>query len=261
MKYISIITLSILFIGLISCEKDGIEANRQWEFADPTKANLKVVNAYTSNIPAGATGVGITRFYIYQNIDKLNGNALSANGNWPGSATYASVNPGETAFNFILDRRVGNDYGKPVKGDTAFSGKATLEPGKYYTMFMTGEAPTQTLWTVEDKLIEPKENFYAARFVNLAIYPTTSPKLIDIYSRREKRNIVSKLGFKNITEFIEIPLPDKTIGVDTLDIRDAGTTKNLYFSAINPTSRRSYTFYNYGRGTFAIDRLSFFISK
>jgi hypothetical protein len=261
MKYISIITLSILFIGLISCEKDGIEANRQWEFADPIKANLKVVNAYTSNIPAGATGVGVTRFYIYQNVDKLNGNALSTNGSWPGSATYASVNTGETSFNFVLDRRVGNDYGKPVKGDTAFSGKVNLQAGKFYTMFMIGEAPTQTLWTVEDKLIEPKENFYAARFVNLAVYPASSPKPIDIYSRREKRNIVSKLEYKAITEFIEIPLPDKTIGTDTLDVRDAGTTKNLYSSFLTPTSRRSYTFYNYGRGTFATDRLSGFTSK
>lgn len=261
MKYISTIAFLALFSGLFSCEKDAIEANRKWEFADPTKANLKIVNAYTSNVPAGATGVGVTRFYAYQNANKLNGNALSANGVWPGSATYASVNTGETAFNFILDRRIGTDYGKPVKGDTAFLGKTTLEAGKFYTMFMVGEAPTQTLWTVEDKLVEPKENFYAARFVNLAIYPTATPRPIDIYSRREKRNIVSKLEFRKITEFIEIPMPDPKIGIDTLDIRDAGTTKNLYFSTINPTSRRSYTFYNYGRGTFALDRLSFFISK
>jgi hypothetical protein len=261
MKYISIISLSFLFVGLFACEKDAINANKQWEFADPTKANLKVVNAYTSNIPAGAPGVGVTRFYVYQNIDKLNGNALGANGAWPGSSTYASVNPGETAFNFILDRRVGVDYGKPMKGDTAFSGKTNLVAGKFYTMFMIGEAPTQTLWTVEDKLIEPKENFYAVRFVNLAIYPAATPRPIDIYSRREKRNIASNLGFKSITEFIEIPLPDPKIGVDTLDIRDAGTTKNLYLSTLSPTSRRAYTFYNYGRGTFAVDRLSGFISK
>ena len=258
MKYISTITFLALFAGLFSCEKDAIEANKQWQFADPSKANLKVVNAYTSNIPAGATGVGVTRFYIYQNTDKLNGNALSANGAWPGSATYASVNPGETAFNFILDRRIGTDYGKPVKGDTAFSGKVKLEASKFYTMFMIGEAPTQTIWTVEDKLIEPKENFYAARFVNLAIYPASTPRPIDIYSRREKRNIVSKLEFKTITEFIEIPIP--LIG-DTLDIRDAGTTKNSYFTTFFPTSRRSYTFYNYGRGTFSPDRLSGFTSK
>lgn len=261
MKYISTISLSILFVGLFACEKNSIEANRKWEFADPTKANLKVVNAYTSNIPAGAPGVGVTRFYIYQNIDKLNGNALGANGNWPGSATYASVNPGEAAFNFILDRRVGIDYGKAVKGDTVLSGKANLAAGKYYTMFMIGEAPTQTLWTVEDKLIEPKENFYALRFTNLAIYPATAPRPIDIYSRREKRNIVSNLNFKTISEFIEIPLPDPKIGSDTLDIRDAGTTKNLYFTSFTPVSRRSYTLYNYGRGTFAVDRLSLFISK
>ena len=86
MKYISTITFVALFAGLFSCEKDAIEANRQWEFADPSKANLKVINAYTSNVPAGAPGVGVTRFYVFQNNDKLNGNALS------GAITVAPYN-------------------------------------------------------------------------------------------------------------------------------------------------------------------------
>jgi hypothetical protein len=257
MKYISIIVLTIFFAGLFSCEKNLIEANQQWQFADPLKANLKVVNTYASNIPAGAPGVGVTRFYVYQDLDKLNGNALSSPGSWPGSATYASVKPGTTAFNLILDRRVGNDYGKPVKGDTAFSEKASIEAGKFYTMFMIGESPKQSLWTIEDKLVEPQENFYAARFINLVV--SVTPKSVDVYSRREKKILAPNLAFKTSTDFINIPVA--TIG-DTLDVRDVGTTKILYsFANFNPASRRAYTFYTYGKTGFAAERINNYINK
>lgn len=257
MKYISIIVLTVFFAGLFSCEKNLIEANQQWQFADPLKANLKVINTYTSNIPAGAPGVGVTRFYVYQDLDKLNGNALSSPGAWPGSATYASVKPGTTAFNLILDRRVGNDYGKPVKGDTAFSDKVNVEASKFYTMFLIGESPKQSIWTIEDKLVEPQENFYAARFINLVVSAT--PKPVDVYSRREKKVLATNLAFRTSTEFINIPV--STIA-DTLDVRDIGTTKILYsFANFNPASRRSYTFYTYGKTGFAAERLANYTNK
>jgi hypothetical protein len=257
MKHISIIVLTLLFAGLFSCEKNLIEANQQWQFADPLKANIKVVNTYASNIPAGAPGVGVTRFYVYQDLDKLNGNALPSPGSWPGSATYASVKPGTTAFNLILDRRVGNDYGKPAKGDTAFKGNIPLEASKFYTLFLIGESPNQSLYSIEDKLVEPQENFYAARFINLVVSPT--PKPVDVYSRREKKNLATNLAFKTTTEFINIPVA--TIG-DTLDVRDVGTTKILYSLAnFNPASRRIYTFYTYGKTGFAAERLNSYTNK
>ena len=257
MKHISTIILTLCLASLFSCEKNLVETNQQWQFADPLKANLKVVNTYTSNIPAGAPGVGVTRFYIYQDADKLNGNALPSPGAWPGSATYASVKPGTTAFNLVLDRRVVNDYGKPVKGDTAFSDKASVEAGKFYTMFMIGESPKQSLWTIEDKLVEPKENFYAARFINLVVSAT--PRPVDVYSRREKKIIAPNLAFKTSTEFINIPVANIS---DTLDVMDTGTTKILYsFMNFNPASRRSYTFFTYGKTGFAAERLASYTNK
>jgi hypothetical protein len=201
--------------------------------------------------------VGVTRFYVYQDLDKLNGNALSSPGAWPGSATYASVKPGTTAFNLILDRRVGNNYGKPVKGDTAFSDKINVEASKFYTMFLIGESPKQSIWTIEDKLVEPQENFYAARFINLVVSAT--PKPVDVYSRREKKVLATNLAFRTSTEFINIPVA--TIA-DTLDVRDIGTTKILYsFANFNPASRRSYTFYTYGKTGFAAERLANYTNK
>ncbi|MCU0467489.1 MAG: hypothetical protein MUF58_02725 [Arcicella sp.] len=257
MKYISIFTLTLLFMGLFACEKNLIEANQQWAFADPNNANLKVVNAYTSNVPAGAPGVGVTRFYIYQNTAKLNGNALSSPGSWPGPATYASLKTGASAFNFLLDRRVGNDYGKPVRGDTAFTAQMTMEAGKYYTMFMIGESPRQSLWLVEDKIIAPKENFYAARFANIVVSAT--PKPVDVFSRRERRKLVTNLTYRSISEFTEIPISNIN---DTLDVMDAGTTKILYsFNGFAPVSRRVYTFYTYGRTGFAPERLTNYANR
>jgi hypothetical protein len=256
MKYISSITLALLFSGLFSCEKNLIEANQQWQFADPNSANFKIVNAYTSNIPAGAPGVGVTRFYVYQDLDKLNGNALASPGSWPGPNTYATLKPGTTAINLVLDRRVGNDYGKPVKGDTAFSAKITMDAGKFYTAFMVGEAPSQSIWTVEDKVYNPKENFYAARFANLVVSATAKP--VDVYSRREKRKIATNLGFKTVTDFVEIPIANIA---DTLDVMDAGTSKSLYFATLSPLSRRVYTFYTYGKTGFAAERLNSYTNK
>lgn len=257
MKKITIYLMMFLFVGFFACEKNLIEANQQWEFSNPNNANLKIVNTYTSNVPAGAPGVGVTRFYAYQNSNKLNGNALSSPGSWPGSTTYASLATGSTAFNFLLDRRVINDYGVIARGDTAFKGNIAMDAGKFYTMFMIGESPTQSLYLVEDKLTNPKENFYGARFANLAV--STTPRSIDVFSRREKRKVASNIIFKGVTDFTEIPLASMA---DTLDVTEAGTTRILYsFNTFSPTSRRIYTFYTYGRTGFAVERLTFYTNR
>lgn len=254
MKNILKISIAVLLISLLSCEKNLIEQNQQWEYSDPNAANVKVVNAYTSNIPAGAPGVGVTRFYIYQDGAKLNGNAISTAGSWPGSATYASVKPGNSGFTMILDRRIGTDYGKVVRGDTAFNSKFVMDASKFYSLFMIGEAPTQSTILVNDNLTNPQENKYAVRFANLVVSAT--PKPVDIYSRREKKNVATNLQYKSVTDFVEIPIPTRLsddgksqVSIsDTLDVREAGKTVNLYsFNNFNPTSRRIYTFYNYGR--------------
>jgi hypothetical protein len=260
MKKITIYTMSFLFAGLFACEKNLIEANQQWEFSNPNNTNLKVVNAYTSNVPAPLPAVGTSStFFIFQNSNKLNGNALGAAGSWPGPATYANITPGTTNFNFLLSRRIVNDYLAPIKGDTAFRGNLTMDAGKFYTVFMMGESPTQSLYLVEDKIQNPKEDFYAVRFANLVVSAT--PKPVDVFSRRENRKIANNLTYKSITDFTEIAVP-KTIASDTLDVMDAGTTKILYsLNSFVPTSRRIYTFYTFGRTGFSAERLTNYINR
>jgi hypothetical protein len=233
--------------ALVSCEKNNIADNLGTEQLNPANANVKFINAYTSAVPAGAPGVGATRFYIYQNGNKLNGNALSSPGSWPGPSTYASLS---LANNFVatLDRRVGNDYGKVAVGDTAFKGIVALSAGKYYSVFMIGQSPTQSLEVVEDKISIPYEGTYNVRFANY-IVSASADRALDIYSRRAARVVAPNIKYKNVTDFITLPLTNIS---DTLDVREAGTTKTLYsFNNFIPVSRRVYTFYTYGRGTVA----------
>lgn len=249
--------MTLFFVGLLSCEKNLIEANQEWEFSNPNNANLKIVNTYTSAVPAGAPGVGVTRFFAYQNSNKLNGNALSSPGSWPGPTTYASLPTGSTAFNFILDRRIINDYGKIARGDTAFKGNVTMEAGKYYTMFMIGEFPSQSLFMVEDKITDPKENFYGVRFANMVV--STTPRVIDVFSRRERKKVATNLAYKSVTDFSELAIPAAS---DTFDVMTAGTNTILYsFPTFAPTSRRIYTFYTYGRTGFAVERLTSYTNR
>lgn len=250
--------MAILFTGLSACEKDLIDANQKWEFSNPNNSNLKVVNAYTSNVPAPLPAVGTSStFFIFQNSSKLNGNALGAAGSWPGPTTYASIPAGTTNFNILLSRRIGNDYGLPVRGDTAFRGNIALDAGKSYTMFMIGESPTQSLYTVEDKIQDPKENFYAVRFANLVV--SAIPKPVDIFSRRERKKVATNLIYKSVTDFTELAIPAIT---DTLDVMNAGTTKILYsLNTFTPVSRRIYTFYTYGRTGFATERLNSYTNR
>jgi hypothetical protein len=247
MKQIIFSCVFISVFALLSCEKNNIADNLETEQINPANANVKFINAYTSNVPAGAPGVGATRFYLFQNGNKLNGNALSSPGSWPGPSTYASLS---LVNNFVatLDRRVGNDYGKVAIGDTAFKGNLGFTAGKYFSVFMIGQSPTQNFQVVEDKITVPFENTFNVRFANF-IVSTDAERALDIYSRRAGRVVAPGLKFKNVTDFINLPLSNIS---DTLDVREAGTTKTLYsFNNFIPVSRRVYTFYTYGRGTVA----------
>ncbi len=253
-KYIS---LACIFTALIACEKTRLDDNIQWQYVNSsTDASLKVINAYTSNVPAGAPGVGVTRFYVYQEKTKLNGNALTAPGSWPSTATYAAVKAGKANYFLLLDRRVGNDYGVYAKGDTAFKANLDLQPGKFYTAFLIGASPTQEVIHVEDELIEPALGKYRLRIANLVPDPA---RPIDVYSRREKRKIVTGLDYKKVGAFVELSIP---LISDTLDVFDATSpTKPLYGAIFLPVSKRIYTFYAQGRKGFRTEALSSYTNR
>lgn len=254
-KYISV---ACIFMAMMACEKTLLDDNIQWQYVNSsTDASLKVVNAYTSNVPAGATGVGVTRFYVYQEKTKLNGNALAAPGSWPSTATYASIKAGKANYFLLLDRRVGNDYGTYVKGDTAFKANLDLQAGKFYTAFLVGASPTQEVMLVEDEMVEPAVGKYRLRVANLVPDPA---RPIDVYSRREKRKIVTGLDYKKVGAFVELSIPAIS---DTLDVFDATSPAKPLYSATNflPVSKRVYTFYAQGRRGFRTEALSSYTNR
>lgn len=244
--------ITFFAFGFIACEKNLLDKNIQWQYADVTKANLKIVNAYTSNVPVGATGVGVTRFFVYQNQTKLSGNAIAAVTVWPSTTGgYGSVEPGKSNFYLTLDRRVNNVYGAVAVGDTAFKPSLDLKAGTFYSAFLIGASPTQEVIIKEDVLTQPQKGFYKVRFANLVPDPA---RPITIYSRREKKNIVSGLNYKQVGDFIELPVP---LISDTLDVFDATSTTALYrFNTFQPVTNKIYTFYAQGRKGFRTEALS-----
>lgn len=255
LKYISV---AVMFVATMACEKTLLDANTQWQYIDQSKtANVKFVNAYTSNVPAGAPGVGVTRFFIYQEKTKVNGNALAAVASFPTPATYAMIPSGKSNFYWILDRRVGNDYGTIARGDTAFKANLDLQAGKFYSIFLVGASPTQEVMVTEDDMTEPAAGKYKARFVNLVPDPA---RPIDVYSRREKKKLITGLDYKKIGTFVELSVP--SIG-DTLDVFDATSpSKPLYsFNNFIPVGKRVYTFYAQGRKGFRTEALSSYTNR
>jgi hypothetical protein len=89
------------FTLLISCEKNLIDQNQEWQFANENASNIKIINTYSHVLKTATT----TRFLGYLNNNLIMGNGLAAPGVWPGS-TYAQVNPGTGNILLLQDRKV-----------------------------------------------------------------------------------------------------------------------------------------------------------
>ena len=255
-SFLAYIFVAALVVATLACEKNLLDQNVQSQYVDQTNsANLKVVNAYTFSMPVAPAAVGATRFYVYQNAAKLNGNAVSAAGAWPGPSVYATIPATKSFVSMILDRRVGNDYGQVQRGDTTFRAEFSFVAGKYYTAFMVDQFPKQTLLFTEDDMTIPATDKYRVRIANLIPDPA---RPIDVYSRREKTKIATNVNYKDVKAMVELSVP--TIA-DTLDVMEAGTSKSVYFATYQPVSGRIYTFYTYGRKGFAAERLTSYINR
>jgi Domain of unknown function (DUF4397) len=250
------ISVAALVVATMACEKNLLDQNVQSQKVDATTStNLKVVNVYTFNLPAPPAGVPGTRFYVYQNNAKLNGNPLSAAGAWPGPSVYAALPAGKSFISLLLDRRVGNDYGQVQRGDTTFRAEFTFAPGKYYTAFMTDQFPRQKLIFTEDDMTVPAAGKYRLRIGNFVPDPA---RPIDLYSRREKTKIATNVNYNEVKAMVELNVP--TIA-DTFDVMEAGNTRSIYFATFQPVNGRIYTLYTFGRRGFATERVASYTNR
>lgn len=262
-KYIlSVVLLSTLLV-VYSCEKDLIDQNQQWQFTDASAANARFINTFTSAI----TGVVTTRFLGYQDGNRFMGNGLVSPGTWPITG-YVSLKPGSSSLLLVQDRKilpitatlstpaVPGSITPPVAGDTAMLKTITMDASKFYSHFLVGAAPTQELISVEDKIPALDSTQYALRLANMVTDPLQP---IRIFSRREKRDIITNIAYKQISDFVILkfdPAPD------TLDVFAQTGTVRLYGINTSPNSRgRTYTLYTHGRTGFRVPTISFYTNK
>jgi hypothetical protein len=237
------ILLYCLFL-FISCEKTRIDENQLWQFQDESKANIKVINAYTSATPAPPTGIASQRFLVFQNGVKMNGIGITAGNFWPtSSGSYASVVAGQSNIRLMNDRLVAGVLGAPVAGDTVANINPNLAAGKYYSMFLVGPTPAQEVIIAEDNLTTIDTGKYRIRLANMTSDPA---RPIRIFSRRNQKDIFSGVNYKQISDFITLPL--LYTGTDTLDLFTVGNaTRIASFNSFSPISQFTYTFYTHGK--------------
>jgi hypothetical protein len=121
-----------------------------------------------------------------------------------------------------------------------------LQTGKNYTIFVydTTTAPKQL--TVPTNIVIPEDSTSRLRFANF-VYSTTATTGVDVFSKRQNKNIFTNVGRTQVTEFIPMPSASTTVEYipntnDTLFIRETGTMNLLVqVNGVNPTQKRSYT--------------------
>jgi hypothetical protein len=243
----------------MACEKTRIDENQQWEFVDQNKANVKFINFYTSVTPVAPVGVATQRFLIYQNGNKLNGSGIASNGGlWPSSSNYASLEPGQSNIRLLNDRLIAGTLGAPVAGDTVININPNLAAGKFYSIFIVGDSVTKEAIIKEDVFAKSDTGNYLIRLANMTYKPA---RPIRVFSRRFKKDIFTSVDFKQVSDFVKLPLQYSGL-TDTLDLFAVGSTTRI--SSINsfaPTSGYTYTLTTQGRTGLRTESLSLYTNR
>jgi len=255
------ILLGTIIIGISSCDKDVdlIEENNKWVYLDSSNsANIKVIQVYAGNTPLLPTAPSPytgPQVFIYANGKKLNGTALGyINGTtytgtsttpnalgvpWPTTNVYANIPPGSTRFDIIngrMDLTVVPNVPKFIAGDTLTTLTATLDKGKYYTLYIGDSVPNLRINVKEDNLPIPDYQTYKIRVANFLMDPLDT---LTLFSVRQNAEIISNITHKNVSNWVQLPLP---VISDTLIFRKKGTTTSyLQINGFSPTGLRMYT--------------------
>ncbi len=256
MKIIKIVTLVICIslLGIYSCKKSSnlIDDNNKWVYLDSTNtANIKIMQVFAGNTPQLPTAANATtgpQVFIYANGQKLNGLSLGYASAWPTTNVYGNIPSGSVKFDVIIarmDLTVVPNIPKFIAGDTLGSITATLDKGKFYSLFIGDTVPTVRLTLKEDVFVTPSTNKYKIRLANFSMnnLPTDT---FNLFSRRENAEIITDITHKNVSDWVELSVPMLS---DTFEIRRKGFT-TTYLNALlpgatnpafSPASLRMYT--------------------
>ena len=265
---------SILIIS--SCDKNDVDLiaeNNKWEYLDSANsANIKVIDVYAGNTPLLPTATHpLTgpQIFIYANGAKLNGTPLgyihgttyasaastspSALGlPFPITNVYANIPSGSTRFDFVnarMNLTVVPNVPAPGRGDTLTTFTTVLDKGKYYSLYFGDTLPNFRVTMREDDLTPPDSLTFKIRLANFIMNPTD---VLSLYSRRQQAEIITGVSHKNVSNWVQLPLP---IISDTLEIRQTGSTTTYLTVAVAsnfapgflPTAQRMYTVLARGR--------------
>jgi hypothetical protein len=228
MRKIHIIALIILSAFLIygSCKKREItKVNENFDFVDSSQvANIKLIQAFAGNLPQIPTAPNLTtgpQVFFYANGKKLNGNALSYGGVWPSPNTYAIAPTGNVTFHVVqarLNLSVVPLAPAPIAGDTLATFTTNLAPGKFYSFYMGDTVPFVRVKVVEDILTKPDEGTFKIRVLN---YSMNIADTFYVFNKSTQTNIVNELKHKELSDWVQIPLP--VLEADTFELRRKGS--------------------------------------
>jgi hypothetical protein len=246
---IMIFTAAFMF-SIAGCDKNDvnlIDENNKWLYLDSSNsANIKVIQVFAGNTPQVPTAPNSTtgpQVFIYANGKKLNGTVLSYGGVSPIPNVYANIPVGTTRFDIINGRMnlsVVPNVPAYIAGDTLATFTATLDKGKYYSLYIGDTVPTVRVTMKEDLFPIPEYQTYKVRLANFCMNPTDT---FSLFSRRQNAEIITSITHKNVSDWVQISLP---IIADTLDLRRKGSTTSLValtntFPTLFPVGQRMYT--------------------
>lgn len=222
-----IVVVVSLQVLLHSCETDNLlDANKKQVYVDSSKmANVKFIQNFAGNTPQLPTAPNSTtgpQLFIYANGQKVNGTALGYAGFYPSTTVYSLINAGSNIkFDLVMARlnlAVVPNAPAPIAGDTLLSFNQTLEAGKFYSFMIGDSVPSLRVAVKEDIIGVPDFQNYRIRLANWLMNPTDT---ISVYSRRQASEIIQNITHKQISDWIQLPLP---IISDTLELRRKGST-------------------------------------
>lgn len=212
-----LVVASALFIGLSSCEKETNDTTPMREI--PNAAYVQWINATVNSS---------NRNFIFVNGIRTNGTGVAYGSVFPTSSYAFAVFPGSNGIN------VRDTLTTSTQLQNQFT--HTFEAGKNYTLFTYDTITSPKKIVVENNFEIPADSTARLRFANL-IYSATVPTNVDVYSVRMQNNVFTNVPAGTVTGFI----PHPSAILDTLYIREAGTSTQLFLLPVNLNRKRSYT--------------------
>ena len=207
---------------LTSCNRDPIYDKTPHESDFSNAAFVKMYNAI----------VGSSRIYAYADGVPVNGAAIAYGATFP----VHTANPG-----FVI--RPGT-HGLVVKDTLRTSTFVPLnftlnaQANSKYSEFLYDSITAPKQITVPTEYTIPTDTSSRLRFANFWRVPTGVPPAVDVFSKKQQKNLHTNLQFTQVSDFIPFP----SALSDTLYFFATGTTDTLArVNGYSTTQRRSYT--------------------